>query len=252
MNYPTTCILCFLLMAGFSLRASTIPLTEGSLEVQTSTSIFVSAAATGDACVTGELGGAAATAALYVSPTPAAATGFGAAVGCTNKFFVPSANQPSIFYTLYDLKNYNGFEGNTPAAKFPAPVTADDRVQAKGPLVQGSSVFTNAEGLFSSSQTSVGGVVLFRSAKLTSQAQVDTSNGQTGIATAETYDPWFFTPESDSYLTLQVNLQDVDLEADAGTASILLVQGAFGLGSIPGENIMATFNQGSFIGVTDG
>ena len=36
---------------------------------------------------------------------------------------------PSIIYTYYDLKNYRGFEGNTPAAKFPAPVKADDAVK---------------------------------------------------------------------------------------------------------------------------
>jgi hypothetical protein len=53
-------------------------------------------------------------------------------------------------------------------------------------------------------------------------------------------------------LTLQVILQDVHLQADPGTAAILLVDGAFGEGSTPGQNTLLTFNEGSFIGVTDG
>jgi hypothetical protein len=53
-------------------------------------------------------------------------------------------------------------------------------------------------------------------------------------------------------LVLQVALQDVHLEADAASASILLVDGAFGMGSAPGQNILATFTEGAFIGATNG
>jgi hypothetical protein len=171
-------------------------------------------------------------------------------VGCTNRFVVRSKNQPSIFYTYYDLKNYQGFEGNTPAAKFPAPIKADAAIQAGA--ASGHTGFTAASGEFVSSETSVAGVVLFRSAKLTSNAEVPTETGQTGVATAQTFDPWIFTPQSDTMLTLQVILQDVHLQADPGTAAILLVDGAFGEGSTPGQNTLLTFNEGSFIGVTNG
>src|SRR5258708_4439609 len=126
MNCPRIpCIVCPVLAAAFSLRADISATSSGSLVGRTSTSIFVPATATGDACVTGSLGGAGATAADFVSPTVLANTGFGAPVGCTNRFLVRSAIQPSIFFTNYNLKNYSGFQGDTPAAKFPAPITAD-------------------------------------------------------------------------------------------------------------------------------
>jgi hypothetical protein len=242
---------CLLLGTFRTLRADIAALSTGQLVVNTSSSIFLPATATGNACVTGVLGGSPALAADFTSPavTP---TGFGGPAGCVNRFLVRSARQPSIFFTYYDLKNYTGYEGNTPAAKFPAPVSADDLIQAQGPPVQNSSVFTYAAGSFTSSETAVGGTVLFRRASLTAKSEVDLTNGQTGIATAMTFDPWIFTPESDTLLTLQVFLQNVNLQAISTGASILLVDGAFGMGSVPGQNVLALFTEGSFIGVTGG
>src|ERR1700730_8343853 len=107
----TKCIVCPLLAGAFLLHADISAISEGSLVVRTSTSRFLPATATGDACVTGTLGGSGAPAADFVSPTILANTGFGAPVGCRNRFLVRSASQPSIFFTNYDLKTYPGFQG---------------------------------------------------------------------------------------------------------------------------------------------
>ncbi len=92
----------------------------------------------------------------------------------------------------------------------------------------------------------------FRSAILTSRAEVDVSKGPSGIATAQTYDCWIFTPESDTLLTLQIALQGAHLQTNAESAFILLAEGAFGVLSVPGENVEQTFNEGSFIRATNG
>ena len=84
--------------AAFSARANVISM--GSLLVQTSTSRFLPATATGDACVTGELGGNVAQAKNFFSPVVAPNTGFGSAVGCTNRFVVRSANHLRLFTSI--------------------------------------------------------------------------------------------------------------------------------------------------------
>jgi hypothetical protein len=117
----------------FSLHADVLSVSEGTLDMNTSTNIFLPATATGDACLTATIGGNNARGADFKSPDKAS-VGFGAPVACNNVFFVRSANQRSIFYTYYDRKSYLGFRGNAPAAKFPAPVTADAGLQVASPV----------------------------------------------------------------------------------------------------------------------
>ena len=240
-----SCVCAALLSPGLA-QANALAVSSGTLVVNTSTNIFLPVTATGDACLTATAGGVSAPATNYVG-------NFGAAAGCRNQFFVRSARQPSIFYTYYDLKTYYGYEGNTPLAKFPAPVFGSASLSLTTGAVSNDTTAT-ANGSFGSSQTPFGPVT-FRSASLQSDAQVTTrGTGPAGIATGYTYDPWIFTPLSDTSLTLQLLLQSVHLSAsgDPGqdSSAIVDITGAFGEGSVPGSGVLATFSLPTFIGAT--
>jgi hypothetical protein len=228
--------------------AASFAASSGTMVVGTSTNRFLPSTATGDACLTAQTENISAPGTNYVGT-------FGAPVGCMNDFFVKSARQPSIFYTYYDFKRYRGFEGATGAAKFPAPAMGNASLAVlDGPV--GDDTLAVANGSFSSSQSGIGGVVLFRSASLQSDATVTRrgANSPQGIATSRTYDPWFFFPEFDTELTLQVTLADVfvDATSDPGEASASIFQafGAFGRGSIPGVDTLATWEEDIFLGAT--
>src|SRR6266508_1346736 len=89
------------------LQANAIAVSMGTLDVRTSTSIFLPTTAPGDACLTAEVNGVVTSANLYGGS-------YGAPVGCRNQILVKSNPQPpSIFFTYYDLKTYQGYQGNT-------------------------------------------------------------------------------------------------------------------------------------------
>jgi hypothetical protein len=81
------------------------------------------------------------------------AVDLGSAANCQN-LFCAIGESTSIFYTYYNLASCTGFEfeRNSPIAKFPAPVTASNLIQARGPVVQG---YTYSAAQFTSSETSV-------------------------------------------------------------------------------------------------
>jgi hypothetical protein len=98
----------------------------------------------------------------------------------------------SWFYNYYDRRTFNGVGPPALIAKFPAPVTAFGNSSAAGfPPGSGTADIANAGGRFTSSQSTVQGVVLYRSASLRSTASVDiyNANGGPGLSTSEVFDP---------------------------------------------------------------
>ena len=123
-------------------------------------SIFSPAAATGSWCVGAEVDGVANNGYAY---TP----GGGPEIPCTSVFFIKNGarSAQSWFYKYYDRRTFNGVGPPAPIAKFPAPVTVSGNSSASG-FPPGSSTgdIANARGSFTSSQSTVRGVVLERSA----------------------------------------------------------------------------------------
>ncbi|MGH8672142.1 MAG: PEP-CTERM sorting domain-containing protein [Burkholderiales bacterium] len=67
------------------------------------------------------------------------------------------------------------------------------------------------------------------------------------MATAETFDPWIFTPDEDTLVTLDITLEDVNMmaqseDSDLISAAAIEAFGAFGMGGVPGENVLGSWD----------
>ncbi len=225
-----------------ALAASAI--SSGTEVVGVGASIFSPAAATGSWCVGAEVDGVANNGYAY---TP----GGGPEIPCTSVFFIKNGarSAQSWFYKYYDRRTFNGVGPPAPIAKFPAPVTVSGNSSASG-FPPGSSTgdIANARGSFTSSQSTVRGVVVHRSASLRSTASVDVydANGGPGLSTSEVFDPWIFTPDEDTLLTLDVSLADVMMTVQGVSpfygGTTLEAFGAFGVGDAPGTSILGSWD----------
>jgi hypothetical protein len=225
-----------------ALAASAI--SSGTEVVGVSTSVFSPAAATGSWCVGAQVDGVANNGYAY-------SAGGGPATPCRSVFFIKNEarSAQSWFYNYYDRRTFDGVGPPAPIAKFPAPVTASGNSSAAGfPNGIGTADIANAGGSFTSSQTTVRGVVVYRSASLRSTASVviNNANGGPGLSTSEVFDPWIFTPDEDTLLTLDVSLTDVMMAVQGVSpfygGTTLEAFGAFGVGDMPGTSILGSWD----------
>jgi hypothetical protein len=225
-----------------ALAASAI--SSGTEVVGVGTSIFSPAGATGSWCLGAQVDGVANNGYAY-------GPGGGPASPCTSVFFIKNEarSAESWFYNYYDRRTFNGVGPPAPIAKFPAPVTTFGNSSASGfPPGSSTADIANAGGRFTSSQSTVRGVVVYRSASLRSTASVDiyNANGGPGLSTSEVFDPWIFTPDEDTVLTLDVSLADVMMSVQGASpfygGATLEAFGAFGVGDVPGTSILGAWD----------
>jgi hypothetical protein len=243
MNKPvkhtlTAMRLSFLLAVVLAVSASlanadAIAISSGNMVVTARTNnIFLRATATGSWCVNSQADG-------IRNQIYSATPGGLPPKSCQSVFFIKdeARSAQSVFFNYYNRRVFFGAGPPAPIAKFPAPVdeSATSDSAAVGSSTRAFSGFKSSEGF------------PFKSAKLTAHASVNISKvNASGLATAETFDPWFFTPEEDTVLTLEVSLNDVTMNAQADSplfsATTLEAFGSFGIGDVTGMSVLASWD----------
>jgi hypothetical protein len=245
MTFRSTMIVaaCLAGLAPIQARANAIQaFATGNLRVNPTTNEGLAAKATGEVCGYAEVGG--------VRALKAQRLFFGGNPGKEDDCFISFATEPlkSNVGTLAG----RGFS----APKFPPPqpgTGSNDAVDVHKVAANSTDSFGSAEWKASESLLRiVDGIditfVIGRTSLLTATANVVNTGPKPpgGTAAAEALDPWFFTPDVDTMLSLQVSLEDVHLlaesDAQGGAIAQLETFGLFGFGSQVGDNVMASWN----------
>jgi PEP-CTERM motif len=160
--------------------------------------------------------------------------------------------------------NWTGLLDGRAAPGVPATQTVPSGPLAgayDGQAILNATKFPNSHSAFGSMIVSMGGTTSVgradwtsveagtsRTVTFTSNASVTrvASNDPPGTGLGHGFDPWFFTPSTPTVLSLSVTLSGVALTAtaDPGEFSAAEIEafGQFGLGSQPGENVLASWD----------